>query len=90
MTLQFGFELEGFVVKDSLITIPPPISVLDIPLDGMPGLVEARTVGGENLFKQIGCLVGEMFRISVIAEEKGFEVDWGKQNTNSQGKKSLR
>lgn len=43
--LRYGFELEGFLEKDNQVVIPHR----DFPVDGFPGLVELRNVGGASL-----------------------------------------
>ena len=48
MTHKFGFEVEGFLVKNNTIVVPPQ----HFPKDGFPGLIEIRTEGGGDLFDQ--------------------------------------
>lgn len=44
--MKFGFELEAFYLNDmGRVTLPPT----GYPVDGFPGLVEIRTVGGQGL-----------------------------------------
>lgn len=43
--LRYGFELEGFVEDNGVVTIPQS----DFPVDGFPGLVELRTTDGASL-----------------------------------------
>ena len=42
---KFGFELEGFYIKDGVVDLPPR----NYPTDGFPGLCEVRTSGGKPL-----------------------------------------
>ena len=41
----FGIELEGFYLRDGVVSIPPKT----LPLDGFPGIVELRTTGPNTL-----------------------------------------
>jgi hypothetical protein len=43
--LRYGFELEGFLERDNQVVIPNK----HFPVDGFPGLVELRNVGGASL-----------------------------------------
>lgn len=63
MTLQFGFELEGFVrnKQDQQITIPP----ISVPVDGFPGLVELRNTGGGSLFDQLSDIAKQLMKLRV-------------------------
>ena len=63
MTLQFGFELEGFTREkhSDLITIPPTT----IPVDGFPGLVELRNTGGDDLFDQLAIIAKRVMGLRI-------------------------
>lgn len=43
--IKYGLELEGFAIRGKTVVLPPK----NWPLDGFPGLVELRTVGGNTL-----------------------------------------
>lgn len=60
---HYGFELEGFTRVNYEITIPSK----ELPVDGFPGLVEARTSGGKPLLDALGSLSSEIIRIHGMA-----------------------
>lgn len=62
MTLQYGFELEGFACDTEGIVIPADV----FPVDGFPGLVELRTSGPNFLRKALMELFGEYMRVLAL------------------------
>jgi hypothetical protein len=77
MTLRFGFELEGFCSKgrgeNTEIVIPPNT----VPVDGFPGLIEARTTGGGSLSGQLATLVTELVRIQTELNRTDLYFEYG-------------
>lgn len=53
---RYGFELEGFCIEQGNIVLPP----VGYPVDGFPGLVELRTVGGASLEEAFTGIVKEL------------------------------
>ena len=65
VTILYGFEVEAFY---STIPMPldgklsPECPPKDWPLDGFPGLVELRTVGGKNIYDAFAELMKEKWK----------------------------
>lgn len=71
---RYGFELEGFLLdkEDNLCVAPFGSSY---PLDGHPGIVEIRTVGGGDLNQQYFNLLSVMSRLPK-SEELHFSAEF--------------
>lgn len=69
MTLKFGFELEGFVwkkVAEGKNEIVPPSEINpSLPIDGFPGLLELRTVGGKSLEEAYSEIIKNLLSIDL-------------------------
>lgn len=72
MTYRFGFEVEGFAVKNGLVVVPPS----GASTDGFPGLLELRNTGGSGLYSSLVDLTKSFHELRRSFQCVGCEYDF--------------